>query len=1076
MIALPRLFRFVITSFVIAAQCLVVASAQSVNLDLSSTAKTTTPPSMLGTGTVPVQVGNSSQSFSAGAAVTPSERLAIYQILSSGHQSIVLGSGGNAVGGTFTMGSQFSQYVSAVNIPTGVTAIAVFGQPGYVLNLSGSLSNAGSIYAAATNTGVSTATIKAMNIFNGQGGIISSAIPFGISLPIHSLVSNLSLSLISGNNIINNGTISSAGNLSMTAINAIMNGTLTGAQALVQSMGSMNLQASTLSNFGTLTITQGDLSMITSSLVNAGSINALAGNIAITSPLSSLLVDSTGGAITSSGSINFSTAIGSTTSPGSLSLTGGTLNATNVSFTSPGGSINVFANSIGGIIDLSGCSASVGTEQGNLNIGSTQLTGDPLFFAQAGSLDLSGPLSSNTTTGGADFIALAKGNITASSQPRLVTIDATLNAGSVPAPGGKIVLAAGVDFSLIPTTAGLGYAITGASSTGGNIYLPQVNLRTNGNNISLEAHNGSDSAGFIQVGSVETSGAGGGAAQSGPGIVGQSAGNIKINADSSVGTGFLRAYGGGGGGAFLGDGGAGGNGGNVNIWSTNGLIYVQGDINASGGGGGSAFVNFDNNNGALPTAGGRGGDGGNISLNAPRQIVIEGPALAVGGGGGGGGNVTDFGFPSLAGGGGSLGGGGGGQSSLVLNGAGGGIFGGGAPGISDPGLLGSGGGGGFFGGGSNSAGSFGLGGNDGSGKPSAPLGVGGIGSIIDLNTFDYVQSSVGSGGNAGQAGMPVGTAPGGQPGISGNIQMAGSLIHTGSVASYYGSLGMPNVQSSPFAFASIFTTGKGLVILSVVPGVTTIFDKALIATIPVTNLTTTEILANKLPTDVTDTESTGRRAILEGTISKIAIASQQLFATSTSADSFNAAEMNRLAAQGAIVTGSSVSNFLKLEKGNVLFTPADDIVIALQEGTVYIPGGSVALVVETGHDAAIYCLHQPPLRNVKVVSANRTTALMPGRQMVLTRAKSGSFNSLDSSLRTIAHRNENSAVLGDGIRTFFADFSIESALMNVAPLRSMVDSSRPTDRRLVDRMLKDAVILSEIAFQSSPYQRNSTQP
>src|SRR5262249_4431514 len=136
-----------------------------------------------------------------------------------------------------------------------------------------------------------------------------------------------------------------------------------------------------------------------------------------------------------------------------LSVMGGTISANTVSFVSPQGRINVAVDRINGSVDVSGGTAQIGVQQGNLDLAVVNLTGDPIYYALNGNLDLSGLFSSGSTfsTSGQDFIALASGNITATGAPSNAVIDAT-NGGNN---GGAITLAAGVNFTVNGTTTSL---------------------------------------------------------------------------------------------------------------------------------------------------------------------------------------------------------------------------------------------------------------------------------------------------------------------------------------------------------------------------------------------------------------------------------------------------------------------------------------------------------------------------------------------------------------------------------------------------------------------------------------------
>src|SRR6185295_14182442 len=101
---------------------------------------------------------------------------AAYQVFSTGKQSLVLSALGNAVGGTFNIGSKFNQYVNSLVVPQNVTALGNFSNNPN-LTLSGNLSNAGNFYAFSNYPNMTTAAITANNIANQRGGLMTTILP-----------------------------------------------------------------------------------------------------------------------------------------------------------------------------------------------------------------------------------------------------------------------------------------------------------------------------------------------------------------------------------------------------------------------------------------------------------------------------------------------------------------------------------------------------------------------------------------------------------------------------------------------------------------------------------------------------------------------------------------------------------------------------------------------------------------------------------------------------------------------------------------------------------------------------------
>ncbi|MBX9772176.1 MAG: hypothetical protein K2X29_12440, partial [Candidatus Obscuribacterales bacterium] len=198
-------------------------------LNLSSTARFVPAPSDL---QAPVTISNGSkqQQVQPGALLTPAQFVAMQQVLQTGTQSILLNSMGGAVGGSVAIASQ---KLSTLIVPQGVTVYGDF-TGGSSLAVTGNLTNSGSIFALSNTSAVTNAVISATNIRNFTGGLISSVLPSGVS---STATSDLSLTLMATQSIINRGTISSAANLNLVGSGSnfvidSVGGTMTAANAI----------------------------------------------------------------------------------------------------------------------------------------------------------------------------------------------------------------------------------------------------------------------------------------------------------------------------------------------------------------------------------------------------------------------------------------------------------------------------------------------------------------------------------------------------------------------------------------------------------------------------------------------------------------------------------------------------------------------------------------------------------------------------------------------------------------------------------------------------------------------------
>ncbi len=769
------------------------AAPQQINLDLGSSERNLTAAHLLGAGTVNIMVNGGSVAVTGRTSLTPAERLAVYQVVSTGNQSIMLGANGTATGGTLTVGSRFSDFVSSLSIPQGVSVLFDAAK-NPTMNLLGNLTNAGALYAFSTNSEVSSANISALNIINQSGAVLSSVLPTALSSNIANITSATNLNLSAVQNIINAGTITSSANLSLNAGNSIINSLTSGSNSvsLMQAIGALNMQASNIVNQGVMASLTNNLNLSTATLTNSGTIQSLLGNASIQNLLgSTLTINNTLGEIAARDVLNFSASEivnDAVSMPPVLSIEGGTLSASALAMLSPYGDINLDLYRINGDLRIKSKNANIKVEGGSLNITSLDLSGDPSFTNVTGDVNLGpGP----TTPGLASFNIFSGG-------PVFTTGGALFNVSA----GGDIVAlngAAGtVDASLF---GGVGGAITltaGTGPNGGSVILPTVNFKTNGNSIQITANASGTNAGTVSVGILNTSGAGGVCcvhAGGTPAQSGQKAGNIVINAPGGISTGSIQAFGGGGAGGYCcaASGGAGGDGGLVQLTS-NANIIVGGEINTSGGGGGGLSASQ-----IASTSGGKGGNAGNIIVNTPGTFLSFGPLLSAGGGGGAGNTVPPCCPQAYRNGGGSFGGGGGGGDV----GAGGGGFYGGGGSLS----LGSGGGGGFFGGG----------GGD-NGQPSGSLGMGG--SSTEGKTLFFTGGVFGAGGGGqgsfGGDGNLINNTfvnqkgfgnAGGAPGTNGNINMTVKSVQvTSTVGQFFPGAGF---TSSPFADVTVFGNYSG---------------------------------------------------------------------------------------------------------------------------------------------------------------------------------------------------------------------------------------------------------------------------
>ncbi len=376
------------------------SSAQTMNLDLSSTSTTMSAGHWLHNGTVTIDVGGTSLVVNANTQLTPAEYLAVRQAVTGQEQSLVINSQGSATAGTFIINPHMSQMISSLVIPQGVTIVDLTRSG--TLNLTGNITDAGSLYVTSINHALNTVTIDASNIYVLAQGLISDVLPAAIQ-PASAL---LNLNLMATNNITNAGTISSGGSLSLTAGGSITNFSLGSA---ISSPASGN-QGATIQAAKDVNLTAGS-----GNITNNGLIASTSGNINIaTQTPQNIVINGIAGQFSAlKGAINVRDAnyIGSN----NINITGGNYLSQLLNLSSGTGTVTVNAGLVTGDLNINAGAAHVTANTPLLTLGKNCISGDPTYY-NTGSIQIIGTVSSYE-----DLAIIAGDNITSDSNGQIAT-------------------------------------------------------------------------------------------------------------------------------------------------------------------------------------------------------------------------------------------------------------------------------------------------------------------------------------------------------------------------------------------------------------------------------------------------------------------------------------------------------------------------------------------------------------------------------------------------------------------------------------------------------------------------------
>lgn len=556
------------------------------------------------------------------------------------------------------------------SIFAGVSTVTLAPAGGFQIIELGSTSTPGGFHVTDAVLGVisaNTVTINGANngLLTVTGNVDVSGVGPGA----------FNLDLVSGGSILSDGGTIAGGLLSASAltgsvsldtsvyeVRATAGVDITINQATDLRLGSCAANNITVSlNDGVVLTTAGDTVAASTLTVNASDVNnfghTLAANVILLSTpnlTGDITISGTDGVWTAAAFTNIYRPAGNTV--GALVFAPWTTQTFN-------GATNVLVDGasvvVGDEAHITG-TATVTLDAQSLILGSgATLIGNPLVFRGtngAGTIAAQGTLTlpSNLTYVGQDLAIIATGDIIAGT--KVTSINLSNSKGS----GGSLTIVAGFDFTPATTT-GLTpvsstFSITGPSTTGGAVYLANTNINTSstlgtltsgvaphGGNVTVVASAGSDSAGTIALGTVNTSantkvGIGGAVNLIGQGGVqtkaittkGATAGSVDILGaaptidgapDVTIINGSLAASAG----RFAG----------LPSDPLNGAaILVNGAITATGavGSGGSVFLSADSQivvNGAISTTGlqapfGSTQAGGNVQISSLNSIVKTG--------------------------------------------------------------------------------------------------------------------------------------------------------------------------------------------------------------------------------------------------------------------------------------------------------------------------------------------------------------------------------------------------------------------------------------------------------------------
>lgn len=467
--------------------------------------------------------GGASVTITPGQMITPSQYVAITQVIEHGSQNIVLASNGSADSGTLSLSASQTGTLSSLVLPSHVSLGGIGFGTSNPLSVTGQTDISGSLFALQTAPDLASVfNFGSLSISGLVSGNASQFPVLGSTYSSSGLFSSAALNLNTQGSFQNSGIINSVGQLNISSGSTFSNqGTLSGTSVNVASIGSFTNAGSIVASTGNIGINS-----LSGNFVNSGLINAAIGGININSTAQTMLAnisfDNSGGIVSAGKDINLRSAIEDITKSAVASkvdtyIKGGDLLSQNLNIDSYGGTASIDVGNISGTVNSIASIQHLVSSGPLLSIGSQNISDDPTYYNTGGSIFLGGAQVFN----GQSVAIIASGDVTINgalrTTPGIQSGDATVIAGAnITSPSTVNNLRVGPDSTTSVT-------VNGSSVTGGSISINNV-ITSAGGDITLVAHEGTAAnSGNISVGgsSINASGVGG-------------SGSVKIFAEGSV--------------------------------------------------------------------------------------------------------------------------------------------------------------------------------------------------------------------------------------------------------------------------------------------------------------------------------------------------------------------------------------------------------------------------------------------------------------------------------------------------------------------------------------------------------------
>jgi fibronectin-binding autotransporter adhesin len=170
-----------------------------------------------------------------------------------------------------------------------------------------------------------------------------------------------------------------------------------------------------------------------------------------------------------------------------------------------------------------------------------------------------------------------------------------------------------------------------------------------------------------------------------------------------------------------------------------------------------------------------------------------------------------------------------------------------------------------------------------------------------------------------------------------------------------------------------------------------------------------------------------------------------------------------------------VDNQSQLDRGPILVSADRNQVLRTEFGSIGIAKDSLVLAIAFDHGVAVYNLHDTKRGAVTVSYRNHSIVLAPGQHVLLTERNVKYFEQINP-VNYVGYRNLDARDLGDGVKSFHAEFDIYSLIKGLEPLKAMFSSRDPLSRKSAQNALKTAALIAQMSNHSKPFELMNLAP